>query len=149
MIIDPLVLCGEIVNEVSIPQNLVHMFMVVAQVLARSGSSCHRQVVCYLWQSFSLFCSAQLTGTEFTSKCANRSNHVNEVCKGISMFGRFASFEMCLRHIREGMKPDNDARRDTITTHQHYQKIGTDTITTLSQGSRRRYHKVTVDTITR
>ena len=43
--IDPLVLCGEIVTEVSIPHNLLHMVTVVAQVLARIASSCHRRSV--------------------------------------------------------------------------------------------------------
>ena len=45
--IDPLVLCCEIVTEVSIPHNLVHVLTVVAQVLARIASSCHRRVVYY------------------------------------------------------------------------------------------------------
>ena len=36
--IDPLMLCGEIVTEVSIP---VHVVTVVVQVLARIASSCH------------------------------------------------------------------------------------------------------------
>ena len=45
--IDPLVLCGEIITEVSIPQNRVHMVAVVAQVLARIASSSHRRVVYY------------------------------------------------------------------------------------------------------
>ena len=45
LMIDPLVLCGEIVTEVSIPHNLVHMVTVVAQVLARIASSCHRRVL--------------------------------------------------------------------------------------------------------
>ena len=39
--IDALVLRGEIVTEVSIPHNLVHVVTVVAQVLARIASSCH------------------------------------------------------------------------------------------------------------
>ena len=45
--IDPLVLCGEIITEVSIPQNRVHMVAVVAQVLPRIASSSHRRVVYY------------------------------------------------------------------------------------------------------
>ena len=75
--IDPFVLRGEIVTEVSIPQNFVHVVMVVAQILAQIASSCHRQV--FLLHMAAIL-TALLTGTEFISKCTNCSNHVNRRC---------------------------------------------------------------------
>ena len=84
--IDPLVLRSEIVTEA---HNLVHMVTVVAHVLAQIASSCLRQVVYYLlWRLFSLLCRVRLTGTEFTSKRANRSNHVNRHRPNISALYR-------------------------------------------------------------
>ena len=71
--IGQLMLCGKIVTEVLIPHNLVHV--VVQDRFSSCLSESLLPAIVELFSTITVNLAA-LTGTEFTSKCANCSNHI-------------------------------------------------------------------------